>query len=671
MLLSKHSLFEPNHSVCHSNAFFPMPATHTPLSGVIARSPLLAGFIENLPHACLVTVAEAGQVLYHNHAFRQISNADNAQSRNGTSSGESAFQHICDAFLAGSTHGGQQQWETEIQLADGRVVRRKTSKMPIDGLETDVCIHTFEDITSQKQRETELQQAKLQLETDLNAKQNYLATLTHELRTPLNAVIAMSHLLMADQPQTHQTENLETLQSSAETLLALINNVLDFGKIEANKVVFEETVFHWEELLRNAVRASQYRAEEKGVRMELRRNPSIPPHLVGDPARLMQVLNNLIGNAIKFTEKGVVMIETECVRQTGNRIDVRFVISDTGIGIPEAKLHSIFDDYTQAGDDTTRKFGGTGLGLSITKRLLELQGGHIEVKSCLGIGSSFSFMLPFKTGEKPVARPARSSRNHSEWQHKRVLLVEDNEVNIIVASKFLKYWQLQLDVARNGCEAVEKVQANSYDLVLMDLQMPEMDGFQATRCIRALKAEHFKELPIIALTANVTGDVRDQCLRNGMTDFMTKPFTPDALHGCLAKYLSHHPQTPATIGDAMTGDQPEYPASTLPDHAAYIWNKISAVSAGDVNTQQHLFRLSVEGLRQFRNDYQTSLLQKDADGLRQALHKSKTLLHMLTLESISQETEHALQLISQPSVPEASLEESIRKVHGFCDYALG
>ncbi len=644
-----------------------MPVTYAPFSRVIARNPLLIGFIENLPHACLVTIGETGQVLYHNQAFSQVSHLDSTRDSGGVA-GNEGLRRVFDAFLAGSTHGSQPQWETEIRLADGRFIRRKTSRTPVDGLAADVCIHTFEDITDQKQRDAELQQAKSRLETDLNAKQNYLATLTHELRTPLNAVIAMSHLLMADQPQTHQTENLQTLQSSAENLLALVNNVLDFGKIEANKVVFEETVFHLEDLLRNAVRSLQYRAGEKSIRMELRSNPATPPYLVGDPARLTQVLNNLIGNAIKFTDEGVVLIETECVPQTGSRIDVRFFISDTGIGIPEAKLHSIFDDYTQAGDDTTRKFGGTGLGLSITKRLLELQGGHIEVKSRFGIGSSFSFMLPFKIGEKPVARPARSSRNHGDWRHKRVLLVEDNEVNIVVASKFLKYWQLQLDVARNGCEAVEKVQANSYDLVLMDLQMPEMDGFQATRCIRALDAVYYESLPIVALTANVTGDVRDQCLRNGMTDFMTKPFTPDGLHGCLSKYLSHQP--PPTIKD-VTGEALEEPATVVPDHAAYIWHKIAVVSAGDASTQQHLFRLSVEGLRQFRNDYQTSLLQKDADGLRQALHKSKTLLHMLTLESISQETEHALQLISQPSVPEASLEESIRKVHGFCDYALG
>lgn len=644
-----------------------MPELYTPFCQTIVGNPLLTGFIENLPHACLVTAAETDQVLYFNQVFQRMAQPGGATGTDGPPSGDPG--HSCGTFLTDAPPGHERQWETEIRLADGRVLRRKTSRTPMDGLAGEVCIHTFEDITGQKQRETELEQDKLRLEAGLNAKQNYLATLTHELRTPLNAVIAMSHLLMADHPQAHQTENLETLQSSAQNLLALVNNVLDFGKIEANKVVFEETTFCLDELLRNAIRASQYRAAEKGVCMELRLNPDLPPYLVGDPGRLMQVLNNLIGNAVKFTDNGMILVGAEGVPQTDGRVGVRFTVSDTGIGIPEVKLPFIFDDYTQAGNDTTRKFGGTGLGLSITKRLLELQGSRIEVKSRLDTGSSFSFTLPFKTGRKPVLQPARL-KNHDGWHQKRILLVEDNEVNIIVASKFLKYWQLQLDVARNGCEALEKVQANDYDLVLMDLQMPEMDGFEATRRIRASAGEYFTALPIIALTANVAGDARKQCLRNGMTDFMTKPFTPDGLHACLLKYMPQPDLAPPTTGEA-TGGAPDGEPAPVPDYAAYIWNKIAVVAAGDAATHQHLFRLSVEGLRQFRADYQVSLLQKDAERLQQALHKSKTLLHMLTLEDISRETENAFKLIAQPLVPHESLEESIRKVHGFCDHALG
>lgn len=630
----------------------------------IPQQPFSHAFLNHIPHPCLVVTADWRHLLYCNQAFDRL-----WQSETGSelcfeqSFRQQAYLHFRDSFLA--CPPDMQQTQAEITLADSRVFAQTISSIHIAEINQAAYLCVFEDITRYKKREAELTQAKAQLEEALAAKQTYLSTMTHELRTPLNAVIAMAHLLAEDNPHPHQTDNLKTLKHSADNLLTLINDVLDFSKIEANKLVFEKTAFSLEELLKNARRSSQYRADEKGIRLETRKASHIPAHLVGDPARLLQILNNLISNAVKFTEKGVILIEAELDSKTESQVGVRFIVSDTGIGIPQEKLQTIFEDYTQAGNDITRKFGGTGLGLAITKRLLELQNSRIEVKSQVGLGSSFSFVLLFGIGDKPESKPVSHITKHAHWKQAQLLLVEDNEVNIIVASKFLKSWGLQPDYARNGSEALEKVKEKNYDLVLMDIQMPVMDGFEATRVIRAMNRLHLQVMPIIALTANALADVKEKCLSNGMTDFVTKPFTPDALHTCLSKYLP----TPVEQAVDTAGAEPAEPVF-VPDYAGYIWQKVTTVTSEDAETQQHLFKLSVESIRQFKADYQSSLLHKDSQRLSQMLHKARTLFHMLALEEIELEARQGFQLLSETPLREDKLRDSIHKVHAFCDRIL-
>ncbi len=623
-------------------------------------------FLNSFSHACLVATTDWGHFLHCNQAFYTLwqPETDHDLLPNPASK-QQAYLHFRDSYLVSSSNPQKALAEEEITLADSRVFTKKVSKIHLSEMDQEAYLCIFEDITRHKKREAELLQANAQLAEALAAKQTYLSTMTHELRTPLNAVIAMAHLLTEDNPQPHQTDNLKTLKYSAENLLTLINDVLDFSKIEANKLVFEQTAFQLDDLLKNAKRASHYRATEKGIRLDTYTSSNIPPYLVGDPARLLQILNNLVSNAVKFTSKGTVLIEADLDFKTETQAVVRFSVSDTGIGIPREKLQTIFDDYTQAGNDTTRKFGGTGLGLAITKRLLELQNSRIDVKSQVDLGSAFSFLLTFGIGDKPEAKPLYAPTKHLHWQEAQLLLVEDNEVNIIVASKFLKSWGLQPDYARNGSEALERIKEKTYDLVLMDIQMPVMDGYEATRVIRTMGEKHLQKMPIIALTANALDDVKDKCLANGITDFVTKPFTPIALHACLSKYL---PQAviPLTVSEPLEVGEPAF----VPAYASYIWQKVIAVTSEDSETQQHLFNLSVENIRQFKLDYQESLMHKNPQQLSQILHKTRTLFHMLALEEIEAEARQGFDLIAGTAPQKDKLRANIQKVHACCDRIL-
>lgn len=392
-----------------------------------------------------------------------------------------------------------------------------------------------------KRNEQELMRARDIAEEAAIAKQQFLTNMSHEIRTPMNAVIGMTHLLLHENPRPEQKENLNVLKFSSENLLALINDILDYGKIEAGEITFENIDFNLKELVNNLKLAHSVRAEEKGIRIYSRIDPQLPDIVIGDPVRLTQILNNLFSNAIKFTHKGSVTLNIKLKEAVDEYMQVYFSVTDTGIGIaPELKDY-IFESFTQASSDTTRHFGGTGLGLSITKRLLQLQGSDISLESEPGKGSVFSFVLQLKTSRKSqhdldaVYNGAVLAFN--DLSGYRLLVVDDNEINMMVASKFLRKWALSVDCVQSGLEAVERVKEVHYDMILMDLQMPGMTGYEASRRIRALHGERFKDIPIIALSADVMAETKEKVIEAGMNDYVSKPFNPHELYGKIARYL--------------------------------------------------------------------------------------------------------------------------------------
>ncbi|MDX2283456.1 MAG: ATP-binding protein [Bacteroidia bacterium] len=390
----------------------------------------------------------------------------------------------------------------------------------------------------QHQIRSELVQAKEEAEAATLAKSQFLSIMSHEIRTPLNAVIGFTHLLLEDQPRPDQTDNLKTLKFSAENLLVLINDLLDYSKIESGKVELEETEFDLRHLVRSIRQSLLPRAEENRTRIEIRIDEALPDVLAGDPVRLGQILVNLASNAVKFTEDGWVRIQVRMLGRDDTHCELEIRVRDTGIGIEPQMHEKIFESFTQANSSTTRKFGGTGLGLAITRKLVELFQSRIELESEPGKGATFRFRLRMRY----VAAPQQPAASH---QHEvqpaprslagiRVLVVEDNPVNVRILAQFLRKWDIdRVEVARNGAEGVEAARRQAFDLIFMDLQMPVMNGMEAAGQIRSFDPH----TPIIALTADAMPEIRDLVLAAGMNDYTTKPFNPNVLYEKLIRLV--------------------------------------------------------------------------------------------------------------------------------------
>jgi signal transduction histidine kinase/CheY-like chemotaxis protein len=378
-------------------------------------------------------------------------------------------------------------------------------------------------------------------EKSSQAQSEFLSTMSHEIRTPLNAVIGMSNLLLMNNPRQDQGENLEILKFSANNLLAIVNDVLDFNKIESGKIVFEKIKFNLVDLMQNICGGQIIKAEEKGLLFKLDIDSALRRKVIfGDPTRLTQIIFNLVSNAIKFTSQGSVWVRVTCLEDRHNNIVVSFSVKDTGIGIKKENLETIFEPFTQESITTTRQYGGTGLGLAIVKRLLELQSIQMHVSSNVGTGSEFSFNMEFLVSTEVVAQPKERSTTPQQQQPViaeaedlgsglRVLIAEDNPVNVMLMKKLFSKWKIIPTIAENGERAVEIVQYGNFDIILMDLQMPVMNGFDASMEIRKMTDPAKSSIPIIALTASALFDIRDQVTNAGMNDYVAKPFKPDEL----------------------------------------------------------------------------------------------------------------------------------------------
>jgi signal transduction histidine kinase/CheY-like chemotaxis protein len=397
---------------------------------------------------------------------------------------------------------------------------------------------------SEKQLNEKLEVAIQRSEKSSQVQSEFLSTMSHEIRTPLNAVIGMSNLLLMESPRPDQKENLEILRFSAGNLLTLVNDVLDFNKIESGKITFENIKFSLDELMQNICGGQTMKAEEKGLNFQLHVDTYLKTrYLIGDPTRLSQIIFNLVSNAIKFTTRGTVKVNVTCIEDRHNEAVVKFSIRDSGIGIAQDKIAAIFEPFTQESITTTRQFGGTGLGLSIVKRLLDLQGGTIQVTSEIGVGTEFSVIMEFPVSTDMVppeekikkitptdnSGPSRSSGAEFKLNRLQVLIAEDNAVNVMLMKKLFSKWDIIPVIAENGERAIELLQYGNFDVILMDLQMPVLDGIEATQIIRRMADPKKANIPIIALTASALFDIKDKVYNSGMNDYVSKPFKPNEL----------------------------------------------------------------------------------------------------------------------------------------------
>lgn len=507
----------------------------------------------------------------------------------------------------------------------------------------------------QTRQQVELAQKEKEVaERTAQLKQQFMANMSHEIRTPMNAIVGMTRLLLSKEPRDEQMRYLRAIQQSADNLLVIINDILDLSKIEAGKIVIEHTDFSLREIVNSVKDMLMLKAEEKGLEFRVVIDTGIPNRLVGDPTRINQILINLAGNAIKFTERGHVTINVAIQKSNDKKHWLQFDVIDTGIGIAPDYVGKIFESFTQAGTDVARKFGGTGLGLTISKQLAELMNGDISVRSELGKGTVFSVVIPL--GESDVQNDIQASMVVDEVTMKRLnkiklLLVEDNEFNRMVAEDTLKEIipDVIIDIAVNGQEAVNRVQQETYDVVLMDIQMPVMDGVTATRTIRTTLPPPVRDVKIIAMTANVLQEDVKQYFDIGMNAYVSKPFQTDELLLKMAAVLENRQAIPSQVTAVKNTIVAEPPPPTLPDKVTDM-QFLKQLTGGNEEKLLKYVGMFLDNGPKLLSTIENSLASKDYPTLKIAAHSMKPQLsymgvkedvsHIFLIEQTAGESAH-------------------------------
>jgi CheY-like chemotaxis protein/nitrogen-specific signal transduction histidine kinase len=498
----------------------------------------------------------------------------------------------------------------------------------------------------------QLQLEKEKAERAAKAKADFLSVMSHEIRTPLSGIIGITDLLLRDEPRKDQFKNLNLLKFSGDNLLVIINDILDFNKIEANKTVLEQIEFNLFGLLESVQQTNNFKIDGNELSLLVDYDQQLQQVYVGDAVRLGQVINNLTSNAIKFTKKGTVTLKVSLVAKHEGYHSLKIAVIDTGKGIKAENFAKIFEDYSQEEDSTTREYGGTGLGLPISQKLLNLMGSEMQLDSQVGQGSNFYFYIDFPIVQ--VSALLLGEIEVSEFDDLssyglNVLVVDDNIINYTIAANFLEKWGIKVNHAMNGELAIDLAKEHEFDLILMDLQMPEMDGYEAASAIRKFNAK----VPIIALTASQLEEVRDAVASAGMNDLLRKPMTPQQLYSILAANLS--------IEHSFNSKAP-VPLNSFDLQYLHIENGLNELSLNDATFKKELIKLMVLNVEELKTVLTKAVKKGEKELANAVVHKVKMTVNTLQLTSLNKISDEIIDYIASSKDNEQHKNELILKL---------
>lgn len=484
------------------------------------------------------------------------------------------------------------------------------------------------DITNRKKAEEEIIHAKEEAEHAREMEEHFLANASHEIRTPMNGIIGMTRQLLDSKLTKQQIEITNTVIDSANNLLAIINDLLDLSKIKAGKMELEKVDFRLSDILKRLDKSLQHSIRENHIHFNYHIDENIPEALSGDSVKINQILTNLIGNSIKFTYEGKIMVDVKLKNKLGNQLELEFNVRDTGIGIPKDKVDRIFESFSQVNQLGNRKYTGTGLGLTIAKQLVEQQGGTIVVNSKLGQGTVFTFSLILEEGSLEHLLFLEKDRASShiptgDFSNATILLVEDNKINQRVAEHELKKWKANVEIANDAREAIQILSVKKIDVVLMDLSMPEMDGYEATVHIRTKMEEPIRNVPIIAMTASALSDERDKCFQIGMNDYLSKPFEPIELYQKISRFIDVKEIKPKEKKEIISDAKKIATYELLKEHAD-----------GDVSYMTDILGDCLKEFPVYLSELNEANNVQNWEEIRQAAHKLKAPIALIGAERI-------------------------------------
>jgi hypothetical protein len=594
------------------------------------KARLLEAAIENAKDGVLITKADLSEpgpeIIYANEAFTRMSGYETEEIigkspriLQGPDTDRNVLEDLGKKLSAGRSFSG----ELKNYTKDGIAYWLEINIAPVRNSKGEITHYAAieRDITSRKAFEKELTITKEAAEVANRAKGDFLANMSHELRTPMNGIIGLTELLLSMDMAEDQKELIDAVNSSSQNLLILLNDILDLSKIEAGELTLERVPFDLRRVMRQTVDLLKPLASRKGVILESTINPIVPERVMGDPMRLQQVLNNLINNAIKFTDVGYVRLDVTSHKDRDNRATLQIRVEDTGIGIVEEKQEQIFNKFTQADVSTARKYGGTGLGLAITRELVDIMGGEISLESAEGKGTTFYLNIPIEiaAGSQKTDEEVKTETQESGFDTlAKVMVVDDHPVNLLFMRKVLKKLGFKnVEEAYSGKEAVEKAAAQRFDLVFMDCQMPEMDGFEAAMYIRE-KEDFSNQIKIIAVTADAMKGARERCIDAGMNDYISKPVDVEKLKSILKQWIPGEDTNNGTFDE-------EIPSSLITEAHSHVmdWERLDMFTDGDLEEEQQLITLFLTYAEESLSNMQESLNEREKELWRKAAHKLK------------------------------------------------